>query len=107
MITAKLTHNAAQRINAFKISQVQPLIKAVKDYFKLEGTSTYVNLQQWYISLIREKCGSAQALGAKIWKIHAEKLLLNPKYITSKIKRIFFFLYTLGPEYKSFYDYIF
>jgi hypothetical protein len=44
MIIAKLTHNAAQRINAFKISQVQPLIKAVKDYFKPEGTSIYINL---------------------------------------------------------------
>jgi hypothetical protein len=66
MIMAKLTHNAAQRINAFKISQVQPLIKAVKDHFKPEGTSIYINLQQQYISLIREKYRSAQALGAKI-----------------------------------------
>jgi hypothetical protein len=46
MITAKLTHNAAQRINAFEISQVQPLVKAVKDHFKPEGTGTYVNLQR-------------------------------------------------------------
>jgi hypothetical protein len=66
MIMAKLTHNAAQRINAFKISQVQPLIKAVKDHFKLEGTSIYINLQQQYMSLIREKYRSAQALGAEI-----------------------------------------
>ncbi|KAK0822505.1 hypothetical protein LTR03_018128, partial [Friedmanniomyces endolithicus] len=38
MITAKLTHNAAQRINAFEISRVQALLKAVKDNFKPEGT---------------------------------------------------------------------
>jgi hypothetical protein len=59
------------------------------------------------MSLIREKYGSAQALGAEIWKIHAEKLLLDPKCVTSKIERTFFFLHTLGPEYESFRDYIF
>lgn len=46
MITAKLTHSAAQRINAFKISQVQLLLKAVKNSFKPEGSGTYVNLQR-------------------------------------------------------------
>jgi hypothetical protein len=107
MITAKLTHNAAQRINAFEISQVQPLVKAVKDHFKPEGTGTYVNLQRRYMSLTREKCGSAQALGAEIRKIHAEKLLLDPECVTSEIERTFFFLHALGPEYESFRDHIF
>lgn len=54
MITAKLSHNAAQRINASEISQVQLLIKAVKNHFKPEGTGTYVNLQRRYMSLTRE-----------------------------------------------------
>jgi hypothetical protein len=107
MITAKLTHNAAQRINAFEISQVQPLVKAVEDHFKPEGTGTYVNLQRRYMSLTREKCGSAQALGAEIRKIHAEKLLLDPECVTSEIERTFFFLHALGPEYESFRDPIF
>ncbi|KAE8420441.1 hypothetical protein BDV36DRAFT_293328 [Aspergillus pseudocaelatus] len=107
MITAKLTHNAAQRINAFEISQVQLLIKAVKDHFKPEGTGTYVNLQRRYMSLTREMCGSAQALGAEIRKIHAEKLLLDPECVTSEIERTFFFLHALGPEYESFHDHIF
>ncbi|THC95891.1 hypothetical protein EYZ11_004622 [Aspergillus tanneri] len=44
MITAKLTHNAAQRINAFEISRVQSLIKAVKDNLKPEGTGTQIDL---------------------------------------------------------------
>ncbi|KAI2867915.1 hypothetical protein CBS76997_10738 [Aspergillus niger] len=107
MITAKLTHNAAQRINAFEISQVQLLIQAVKDHFKPEGTGTYVNLQRRYMSLTREKCGSAQALGAEIRKIHAEKLLLDPDCVTSEIERTFFFMHALGPEYESFRDHIF
>jgi hypothetical protein len=107
MITAKLIHNTAQRINAFEISQVQLLIKAVKDHFKPEGTGTYMNLQRRYMSLMREKCGSAQALGAEIQKIHAEKLLLDPKCVTSEIERTFFFLHALGPEYESFRDHIF
>jgi hypothetical protein len=107
MITAKLTHNAAQRINAFEILQVQLLIKAVKDHFKPEGTGTYVNLQRRYMSLTREKCGSAQALGAEIRKIHAEKLLLDPECVTSEIERTFFFLHAFGPEYESFRDHIF
>jgi hypothetical protein len=59
------------------------------------------------MSLTRVKCGSAQALGAEIRKIHAEKLLLDPACVTSEIKRTFFFLHTLGPEYESFRDYIF
>jgi len=58
MITAKLTHGAAQRINAFEISQVQLLLRAVKDSFKPEGSGTYVNLQRRYMSLTREKCGA-------------------------------------------------
>ncbi|EGE85984.2 hypothetical protein BDDG_08929 [Blastomyces dermatitidis ATCC 18188] len=45
MIAAKLTHNAAQQIKASEISQVETLIKAVKNNFKLEGTGTYINLQ--------------------------------------------------------------
>ncbi|RDH26574.1 hypothetical protein BDQ94DRAFT_177433 [Aspergillus welwitschiae] len=107
MITAKLTHNAAQSINVSEISQVQSLIKAVKDLFKPEGIGTYVNLQRRYMSLTREKCGSAQALGAEIRKIHAEKLLLDPDCVTSEIERTFFFLHALGPEYESFRDHIF
>lgn len=93
MITAKLSHNAAQRINAFEISRVQALLKTVKDSFKPEGTGTYVNLQRRYMALTRDKCGSAQALGAEIRRIHAEKLLLDPDCITSEIERTFF-LYT-------------
>ncbi|KAL2848999.1 hypothetical protein BJX68DRAFT_255613 [Aspergillus pseudodeflectus] len=107
MITAKLSHNAAQRINAFEISQVQALLKAVKDSFKPEGTGTYVNLQRRYMALTRDKCGSAQALGAEIRKIHAEKLLLDPDCVTSEIERTFFFVHALGPEYESFRDHIF
>ncbi|OJD25384.1 hypothetical protein ACJ73_03245 [Blastomyces percursus] len=107
MIAAKLTHNAAQRIKAFDISQVQPLIKAIKDNFKPEGTGTYVNLQRQYISLTREKCGSAQALGAEIRKIHVEKLLLDPECVTSEIERTFYFMHALGPEYVSFRDHMF
>jgi hypothetical protein len=41
MITVKLTHNAAQLINGFEIRQVRPLLKAVKERFKLEGSGTY------------------------------------------------------------------
>ncbi|EDN03770.1 hypothetical protein HCAG_01635 [Histoplasma mississippiense (nom. inval.)] len=96
MIAAKLTHNAAQRIKASEISQVETLIKAVKNNFKPEGTGTYVNLQRQYMSLTREKCGSAQALGAEIRKIHAEKLLLDPDCVTSEIERTFFFMHALG-----------
>ncbi|KAJ5900336.1 uncharacterized protein N7473_004406 [Penicillium subrubescens] len=107
MITAKLTYNAAQRINAFEISRVQTLLKAVKDNFKPEGTGTYVNLQRRYMSLTREKCGSAQALRAEIRKIHAEKLLLDPDCVSSEIERTFFFVHALGPEYESFRDHIF
>ncbi|OKP10343.1 hypothetical protein PENSUB_4232, partial [Penicillium subrubescens] len=107
MIAAKLTHNAAQRINAFEITRVQPLIKAVKENFKPEGSGTYVNLQRRYMSLTRAKCGSAQALGAEIRKIHAEKLLLDPACVTSEIERTFFFLHALGPEYESFRDHVF
>jgi len=107
MIAAKLTHNAAQRINAFEITRVQSLIKAVKEHFKPEGSGTYVNLQRRYMSLTRAKCGSAQALGAEIRKIHAEKLLLDPACVTSEIERTFFFLHALGPEYESFRDHIF
>ncbi|KKZ65716.1 hypothetical protein EMCG_08482 [[Emmonsia] crescens] len=107
MIAAKLTHNAAQRIKASEISQVETLIKAVKNNFKPEGTGTYVNLQRQYMSLTREKCGSAQALGAEIRKIHAEKLLLDPDCVTSEIERTFFFMHALGPEYESFRDHIF
>lgn len=59
------------------------------------------------MSLTREKCGSAQALGAEIRKIHAEKLLLNPDCVTSEIERTFFFAHALGPEYESFRDHIF
>ncbi|KAK2730927.1 hypothetical protein FQN57_003788, partial [Myotisia sp. PD_48] len=99
MIAAKLTHNAAQRIKASEISQVQSLIKAVKDNFKPEGTGTYVNLQRQYMSLTREKCGSAQALGAEIRKIHAEKLLLDPDCATSEIERTFFFMHALGSDH--------
>jgi hypothetical protein len=107
MIAAKLTHNAAQRINAFEITRVQSLIKAVKENFKPEGSGTYVNLQRRYMSLTRAKCGSAQALGAEIRKIHAEKLLLDPACVTSEIERTFFFLHALGPEYESFRDHVF
>lgn len=107
MIAAKLTHNAAQRINACEITRVQSLIKAVKEHFKPEGSGTYVNLQRRYMSLTRAKCGSAQALGAEIRKIHAEKLLLDPACVTSEIERTFFFLHALGPEYESFCDHIF
>ncbi|KAJ5654904.1 hypothetical protein N7490_001907 [Penicillium lividum] len=107
MITAKLTHNAAQRINAFEIPRVESLLKAVKEKFKPEGTGTYVNLQQQYMSLTRDKCGSAQALGAEIRKIHAEKLLLDPDCVTSEIERTFFFVHALGSEYESFRDHIF
>jgi hypothetical protein len=107
MIAAKLTHNAAQRINAFEIIRVQSLIKAVKENFKPEGSGTYVSLQRRYMSLTRAKCGSAQALGAEIRKIHAEKLLLDPACVTSEIERTFFFLHALGPEYESFRDHVF
>lgn len=107
MITAKLTHDAAQRINAFDITRVQSLLKTIKDNFKPEGSGTYVQLQRRYMSLTRATCGSAQALGAEIRKIHAEKLLLDPACITSEIERIFFFLNALGPEYESFRDHIF
>ncbi|PVH91283.1 hypothetical protein DM02DRAFT_469498, partial [Periconia macrospinosa] len=48
--TAKLTHNAAQRINAFEIHQVQPLLQAVKENFKPKGSGTYINLQRRYMS---------------------------------------------------------
>ncbi|KAJ6016530.1 hypothetical protein N7540_011121 [Penicillium herquei] len=107
MITAKLTHNAAQRINAFNISYVQVLLQAVRNNFKPEGSGTYVSLQRRYMALARDKCGSTQALGAAIRKIHAEKLLLDPDCVTSEIERTFFFLHALGPEYESFRDYIF
>ena len=107
MITAKLTHNAAQRINAFEIPRVQVLLKAVQDNFKPEGSGTYVNLQRRYMALTRDKCGSTQALGAEIRKIHAEKLLLDPDCVTSEIERTFFFVHALGPEYESFRDHIF
>jgi hypothetical protein len=107
MITAKLTHNAAQRINAIEIPRVQILLKAVKDNFKPEGSGTYVSLQRRYMTLTRDKCGSAQALGAEIRKIHAEKLLLDPDCVTSEIERTFFFVHALGPEYESFRDHIF
>jgi len=107
MITAKLTHSAAQRINAFETSQVHSLLKAVKDSFKPEGSGTYVNLQRRYMSLTRDKCGSAQTLGAEIRRIHAEKLLLDPDCVTSEIERTFFFLHALGPEYESFRDHMF
>ncbi|KAK4862613.1 hypothetical protein LT330_002746 [Penicillium expansum] len=80
MITAKPTDNAAPRINAFKIPRVQVLLKAVQD-FKPGGSGTYINLQQQYMSLAWEKCGSAQALGAKIRKIHAENPLLDPEWV--------------------------
>jgi hypothetical protein len=86
MITAKLTHNTAQRIKASEISRVHLLIKAIKDKFKPEGIGTYVNLQRRLVSLTREKCGSAQALGAEIRKIHAEKLLLDLDCVTSEIE---------------------
>ncbi|KAJ5283470.1 hypothetical protein N7505_001450 [Penicillium chrysogenum] len=107
MITAKLTHNAAQRISAFEISRVHALLKAVKDSFKPEGTGTYVNLQRRLMSLTRERCGSAQALGAEIRKIHAEKLLLDPDCVTSEIERTYFLIHALGSEYESFRDHIF
>ncbi|KAK7212007.1 hypothetical protein V2G26_019185 [Clonostachys chloroleuca] len=107
MLTAKLTHNAAQRINAFGIHRVHSLLRAVKQNFKPEGSGTYVNLQRRYMSLTREKCGSAQALGAEIRRIHAEKLLLDPDCVTSEIERMFFFLHALGTEYETFRDHIF
>ncbi|KUL81311.1 hypothetical protein ZTR_09814 [Talaromyces verruculosus] len=107
MITAKLSHDAAQRISAFDITRVQLLLNAVKNNFKPEGSGTYVQLQRRYMSLTRVKCGSIQALGAEIRKIHAEKLLLDPACVTSEIERIFFFLEALGPEYESFRDHIF
>ena len=107
MIAAKLTHNAAQRINAFDITRVQSLIKAVKDNFKPEGSGTYVNLQRRDMSLTRANCGSAQALGAEIRRIHAEKLLLDPECVTSEIERTFFVLHALGSEYESFRDHVF
>lgn len=70
-------------------------------------SETYVSLQRRYISLTRENCGSAQALGDEIRRIHTEKLLLDPDCITSETERIFFFLYALGAEYEAFRDYIF
>jgi hypothetical protein len=103
MPTAKLTHNAAQRTSAFEIHRVHSLIKAVKENFKPEGSGTYVNLQRRYMSLRREKCGSAQALGAEIRRIHAEKLLLDPNCVTSEIERTFFFMHA---EYEAFRDHI-
>jgi hypothetical protein len=105
MITANLTHNAAQRSNAFEIPRVQVLLQAVN--FKPEGSGTYANLQRRYMALTRDKCGSTQAFGAEIRKIHAEKRLLDPGCITSEIERIFFFVHALGPEYESFRDHIF
>lgn len=107
MIAAKLTHNAAQRINAFEIHQVKSLLQKVKENFKPEGSGTYVNLQRRYMSLTREKCGSTQALGAEIRRVHAEKLLLDPDCVTSEIERTFFFMHALGPEYEGFRDHIF
>jgi hypothetical protein len=107
MITAKLTHNAAQRINAASIHQVQSLLTAVKKGFKPEGSGTYVNLQRQYMSLTRKQCGSVQTLGAQIRRIHAEKLLLDPDCVTSEIERTFFFMHALGPEYESFRDHVF
>ena len=59
------------------------------------------------MALTRDKCGSTQALGAEIRKIHAEKLLLDPDRVTSEIERTFFFVHALGPEYESFRDHIF
>jgi hypothetical protein len=59
------------------------------------------------MSLTRATCGCAQALGAEIRKIYAEKLLLDPACVTSEIERIFFFLHVLGPEYENFRDYVF
>jgi hypothetical protein len=107
MIAAKLTHDAAQRINAFNVTRVQALLQAVKAKFKPEGSGTYVQLQKRYMSLSRATCGSVQALGAEIRKIHAEKLLLDPDCVTSEIERIFFFLQALGPEYENFRDHTF
>jgi hypothetical protein len=51
------------------------------------------------MSLTRSTCGSAQALGAEIRKIHAEKLLLDPACVTSEFERIFFFLHALYPQH--------
>ncbi|KAI2669644.1 hypothetical protein NUH16_003246 [Penicillium rubens] len=85
MIAAKLNHNAAQRINAFEITRVQLLIKVVEEHFKPQGPGTYLNLQRTYMSLTRAKCGSAQALGAEIRKIHAKKLLFDPACVTPEI----------------------
>lgn len=70
-------------------------------------SETYVSLQRRYMSLTRENCGSAQALGAEIRRIHTEKRLLDPDCVTSEIERIFFFLYALGAEYEAFRDHIF
>ncbi|KAJ5346883.1 uncharacterized protein N7506_000136 [Penicillium brevicompactum] len=50
------------------------------------------------MSLTREKCGSVQALGAEIRKIHAEKVLLHPDCVSSEIERTLFFVNALGPE---------
>lgn len=57
--------------------------------------------------LTREKCGSAQALGAEIRSIHAEKLLLDPDCVISEIERMIFFMHALAVEYEASRDHIF
>ncbi|EER40854.1 conserved hypothetical protein [Histoplasma capsulatum H143] len=82
----KLIYNAAQQIQAFDISEVQSLIKVVKNNFKLKSTEIYINLQWQYISLTREKYESAQTLKAEIRKIHTEKLFLDSDCVISEIE---------------------
>ncbi|KAJ5749456.1 hypothetical protein N7533_006484 [Penicillium manginii] len=80
----------------------------ITDNFKPEGFGTYVNLQRRYMALTRDKCGSTQALGVEIRKIHAEKLLLDPDCVTSEIERTFFFVDANGNVTKAVptFDYI-
>ncbi|KAF9729863.1 hypothetical protein PMIN01_11796 [Paraphaeosphaeria minitans] len=54
MIAAKLTENAAQRIDAYHIDRVQSLIRAVRANFKPEGSGTYVTLQRRLLSVTRQ-----------------------------------------------------
>ena len=50
---------------------------------------------------------SAQALRTEIRRIHAEKLLLDPDCVTSKIEQMFFFMHALVAEYEALRDHIF
>ena len=107
MIAEKLTHSAAERVRASEFRQVQPLLQAVKENFKPEGSGTLINLHRQYQSLTRERCGSVQMLGSEIRRIHTEQLLLDPECTTREIMRTLLFMDALGADYEDFRNHIY